>query len=151
MAIRKARSRDIKEIHSLVNSLARSRQMLPRSLHNLYENIRDIIVYEKDGQIIGTCSLHVLWEDLAEIRSLAVKKDERRAGIGKAMVERCMKEAKELGIQRVFALTYNPGFFKKLGFREINKNELPHKIWGDCLDCPHFPECDEYAVIKELE
>jgi amino-acid N-acetyltransferase len=150
LALRKATSRDVKEIHALVNALARSRQMLPRSLNELYENLRDIFIYERDGQIVGTCSLHVLWEDLAEIRSLAVRKDLRGEGIGKALVEKCMKEAKQLGIAKVFALTYNPGFFRKFGFVDVDKSGLPQKIWGDCIKCPHFPDCDEFAVIKEM-
>jgi amino-acid N-acetyltransferase len=151
LKLRKARVSDVKEIHALVNALARSRQMLPRSLNDLYENLRDIFVYEKGGEIGGTCSLHILWDNLAEIRSLAVKKDDRGAGIGTALVKKCMEEAKALGISRVFALTYNPDFFSKFGFREIDKSYLPQKIWGECIKCPHFPDCDEYAVIKELK
>lgn len=150
MKLRKARVSDVKEIHSLVNSLARSRQMLPRSLNELYENLRDVLVCEEGGEIRGTCSLHILWDDLAEIRSLAVKKNKRRGGIGTALVLECLEEAKGLGVRRVFALTYNPGFFKKFGFMEIDKSQLPQKIWGDCVRCPHFPDCDEYAVIKEF-
>lgn len=150
MSLRKAHASDIKKIHALVNEFARSEQMLPRSLNDLYENIRDIYVYGEKGEITGVCALHVLWADLAEIRSLAVKKDSRGQGIGKALVKKCISEARRLGVTRVFALTYNPPFFIKMGFREIDKSNLPQKIWGDCLRCPKFPECDEYAVIREL-
>lgn len=150
MKIRKAKITDIKQIHRLVNEFAKKEEMLPRALNDLYEGIRDFFVYEDQGIIKGVCALHILWEDLAEIRSLAVKEEYRRVGIGKSLIKRCLKDAKELGIKRVFALTYQPGFFKKIGFTEIDKAKLPHKIWGDCLKCPKFPECDELAVIIYL-
>lgn len=150
MKLRKARVSDVKEIHSLVNSLARSKQMLPRSLNELYENLRDIYVYEEEGEIQGTCSLHILWDDLGEVRSLAVKKNFRKSGIGTALIKKCIQEARELGVAKLFALTYNPSFFKKFGFSEIDKSNLPQKIWGDCIRCPQFPECDESAVLKVL-
>ncbi|MEW6738697.1 MAG: N-acetyltransferase [Nitrospirota bacterium] len=150
MKIRKAKITDIKHIHKFVNEFAKKEEMLPRALNDLYEGIRDFFVYEDQGIIKGVCALHILWEDLAEIRSLAVKEEYRRAGIGKNLVKRCLKDAKELGIKRVFALTYQPEFFKNIGFSEIDKAKLPHKIWGDCLKCPKFPECDERAVIIYL-
>lgn len=150
MKIRKAKITDIKQIHRFVNEFAKKEEMLPRSLNDLYEGIRDFFVYEDQGIIKGVCALHILWEDLAEIRSLAVKEEYRRVGIGKSLIKRCLKDAKELGIKRVFALTYQPVFFKKIGFTEIDKAKLPHKIWGDCLKCPKFPECDELAVIIYL-
>jgi amino-acid N-acetyltransferase len=124
--------------------------MLPRSLNEIYENIRDFFVCDNKGEIIGTSALHILWENLAEIRSLAVSKECQDKGIGKRLLERCLKEAKALGVKRVFALTYNPVFFRKFGFKEIDKNTLPQKIWGDCLKCPKFPKCEEVAVIKVL-
>jgi len=124
--------------------------MLPRPLSELYEGMRDFIVCEDNGKILGACALHIIWEDLAEVRSLAVDRGYQKMGIGKALVRRCLKEAKELGLKRVFALTYNPKFFKKLGFVDIDKSSLPQKIWGDCLRCHKFPECDENAVIKHL-
>jgi amino-acid N-acetyltransferase len=148
--IRKAKIADIKQIHKFVNEFAKKEEMLPRALNDLYEGIRDFFIYEEKGIIKGVCALHTLWEDLAEIRSLAVKEEYRRVGIGKTLIKRCLKDAMELGIKRVFALTYQPEFFKKLGFTEIDKAKLPHKIWGDCLKCPKFPECDEHAVIIEL-
>lgn len=147
MRIRKARIADTKEIQKLVNEFARREEMIPRSINELYENIRDFVVSEEKGKIYGVCALHILWEDLAEIRSLAVKKESQRMGIGKKMVKRCIDEAKALGIKRVFALTYQPLFFRKLGFADIDKANLPQKIWGDCIRCPKFPECDEFALI----
>lgn len=149
MKIRKAKISDVPQVHKLINEFAKKEEMLPRALNDLYENIRDLFVYDDNG-IKGVCALHVLWEDLAEVRSLAVKEDFQGRGIGKALVKRCLKEAVALGTKRAFALTYNIDFFIKIGFKEIDKAKLPHKIWGDCLRCPKFPECDEHAVIKYL-
>jgi amino-acid N-acetyltransferase len=150
MKIRKAKASDIRQVHKFINEFAKKEEMLPRSLNELYEDIRDFFVSEKDGVITGVCALHILWEDLAEIRSLAVKEEYRMLGVGRSLVKMCLKEARGLGVERVFALTYNKEFFKKLGFKEIDKTKLPQKIWGDCLKCPKFPECDENAVIIEV-
>ena len=150
MKIHKAHISDIKEIQKLVNEFARKEQMIPRSLNELYENLRDFVVAEEKKKIIGVCALHILWDDLAEVRSLAVKKEFHKMGIGKKMVEYCLKESKELGIKRVFVLTYQADFFKNLGFKDTDKAELPQKIWGDCIRCPKFPECDENALIRNL-
>ena len=150
MKIRKAKITDLKRVHKLINDFAKKEEMIPRSLNELYENVRDLIVYEYNGNICGVCALHIMWEDLAEIRSLAVDNEYQKMGIGRNLVKQCLKEAKTLGLKRVFALTYHPMFFKKLGFVDIDKSSLPQKIWGDCLRCPRFPECDEHAVIIEL-
>ncbi|MBI4690085.1 MAG: N-acetyltransferase [Nitrospirae bacterium] len=150
MKIRKAKTTDIKQVQKLINEFAKKEKMLPRSLNDLYESIRDILVYEDKGQIKGACALHILWEDLAEIRSLAVREDSQEKGIGNRLLKTCLTEAKRLGIKRVFALTYQPEFFRKMGFSDIDKSRLPQKIWGDCLRCPRFPECDEFAVIVEF-
>jgi amino-acid N-acetyltransferase len=147
---RKAKISDLKQVHKLINDYARKESMLPRSLNELYETLRDFVICEEKGYICGACALHIMWEDLAEIRSLAVEKQYQKLGIGKNLVNQCLKEAKSLGIKRVFALTYHPEFFKKIGFEAIDKANLPQKIWGDCLRCPRFPECDEHAVIKHL-
>ncbi|MDP2157321.1 MAG: N-acetyltransferase [Nitrospirota bacterium] len=150
MKIRKAHISDIKEIQKLVNEFARKEQMIPRSLNELYENLRDFVVAEEEKKIVGVCALHILWDDLAEVRSLAVKKEFHEMGIGRKMVKCCLKEATELGIKRVFVLTYQPDFFRKLEFKDTDKAELPQKIWGDCIRCPKFPECDENALIRNL-
>lgn len=149
--IRKAKISDAKHIHKFVNEFAKKEEMLPRALNDIYECIRDFFIYEEKGTIKGVCALHVLWEDLAEIRSLAVKEEHQGLGIGRSLVKRSLKEARELGVKRVFALTYQPDFFKKLGFHEVDKSKLPHKIWGDCIRCPKFPECDEHAVITQIQ
>jgi amino-acid N-acetyltransferase len=137
-------------VHKLVNEFSKKGEMIPRSLNDLYEKMRDILVCEDGGEIKGVCALHILWEDLAEIRSLAVRNEAQRTGIGRRLVTACIKEAEKLGIKKVFALTYHPEFFRKIGFLDIDKSQLPQKIWADCLRCPKFPECDESAVILDL-
>lgn len=151
MRIRKPLISDVKAMQKIINEFARREEMLPRSLNELYENIRDFYICEHKGEIVGLCALHILWEDLAEIRSLAVKRDFQKKGIGRRLLKKCLDEAKALGIKRVFALTYHPDFFIKSGFRLVQKTELPQKIWGDCLRCPKFPECDEDSVIIDLD
>ncbi len=148
--IRKATLTDVKAIQALVNSHADSGQMLPRTLNELYEHLRDFHVCEERGALIGVCALHVSWEGLAEIRSLAVRNDHRKTGIGSELVRHCLKEAVQLEVARVFVLTYQDGFFKKLGFAAVDKKELPHKIWTDCLNCVKFPNCDEIALAVTL-
>lgn len=150
MKIRKANITDIKDIQKLVNEFARREEMIPRSINELYENVRDFHVAEDGHTIIGVCALHFLWEDLAEIRSLAVMKEYQRLGIGKKMVKRCLSDAKALRAKRVFVLTYRPSFFRELSFTDVDKSSLPQKIWGDCIRCPKFPECDEHALILNL-
>ena len=150
MKIRKAKIADLKQVQKLINDFAKREEMIPRSLNELYENLRDFVICEDNGKICGVCALHIMWEDLAEIRSLAVDKKYQKIGIGKNLVKQCLKEAKVLGIKRVFALTYHPGIFKKIGFVDTDKSSLPQKIWGDCLRCHKFPECNEHAVIIYL-
>lgn len=148
--IRKAKVADVKAIHKLINSYASDGTMLSRSLNILYETIRDFYICEKHSKLIGCVAIHIDWEDLAEIRSLAIDKEYIRTGIGTKLVKTCLKEAKELEIKKIFALTYKPQFFKKLGFKEVEKSTLPHKIWTDCINCPKFPECNETALIYEM-
>jgi amino-acid N-acetyltransferase len=124
--------------------------MLPRSPLSVYESIRDYTVAEHNGAVVGCGGLHVVWGELAEIRSLAVAPDWKSAGIGRAITERLIVDAAELGIARLFAFTYVPGFFQKLAFRTAEHTELPHKVFGDCLNCPKFNACDEIAVIRDL-
>lgn len=147
---RKAKISDLKQVQKLINDFAKREQMIPRSLNELYETVRDFFVCEADGKICGVCALHIMWEDLAEIRSLAVDSKYQKKGLGRNLVRQCLKEARTLGMNKVFALTYRPEFFKKLGFAGVDKASLPQKIWGDCLRCHKFPECDEHAVIINL-
>lgn len=148
--VRDARIADARPIHQLLLQFARQGEMLPSSLAEIYEFIRDFYVFEVDGEVVGTVRLHVSWADLAEVRSLAVATHQAGQGIGRQLVQSCLDEARQLGVRKVFALTYKPGFFAKLGFREIDKADLPQKIWRDCINCAKFPECDEIAVAVEL-
>lgn len=149
--LRKAQIRDVKEIQKLLTHFASRGDMLSRSLAELYEAIRDFYVWEEDGRLIGTAALHIMWEDLAEIRSVAVAEDAGRKGVGTQLVDACLAEAQELGLRRVFCLTYKPNFFGKFGMRIVDKAELPQKVWSDCMKCVKFPDCDEIAMILDLE
>ena len=148
--VRKARIKDAERIQFLINEYAKQGLMLPKSLHSIYESIRDFWVYEENGEVVGTCALTIFWDNLAEIRSLAVSPKHAGRGVGRALVERALQEAKELGIPKVFVLTYQVEFFKKLGFKEISKETLPQKIWKDCINCVKFPNCDETAMAIEI-
>ena len=148
--IRKARIEDIAQIHVLINQFAKHELMLPRSLSELYEALRDFWVCEQRNRIVGCCALHITWEDLAEIRSLAIKSQWQKKGIGSQLINVAIKEARQLGCKSIFALTYIPDYFKQFGFRRINKEKLPHKIWAECITCPKFPDCKEIAIIKRL-
>lgn len=146
MVIRKAISPDVEKMFEIVHYYADKGLMLPRSRSKLYENIRDFVVIEIDGEIIGIGALHVLWKDLAELRTLAVKAGMVKQGIGRQIVEYILKEAKELKLQKVFTLTYQQGFFEKLDFAVIDKETMPHKVWTDCINCPKFPNCNEICM-----
>jgi amino-acid N-acetyltransferase len=148
--LRKAYPEDMKHVHKIINAAASKGEMLPRSLAELYENLRDFVVYVRNGKIIGTGALHICWEDLAEIRSVCVVRRWRRSGIGSEIVNYLVREALELRIKRIFLLTYQEEFFKSLGFRTVDKKELPQKIWTECVRCPKFPNCDEKAMLMEL-
>ena len=150
--IRKAKIGDVHQIKKMLASHAERGDLLPRSLSELFDNLRDIFVCVDDDQaeIIGTCSMHICWEDLAEIRSLVVRQPYRRQGIGKKLVDACISEASSMDLHRIFVLTYKVEFFQKLGFREVDKATLPHKIWADCIKCVKFPDCDEIAMIIEI-
>lgn len=149
--VRPATLADVPAIVELVNGYAARGEMLPRSLNQVYQSVRDFVVAEYDGKVVGCGALHVLWGDLGEVRSLAVAEDMRRLGIGKLIVRLLLDNARELGLPRVFALTYKPRFFVDLGFRQVERESLPRKIWLDCIDCVKFPHCDEVAVVCDLE
>ena len=148
--IRKATVNDVKEIQKLITYHAKRDRMLMRSLNELYDNIRDFFIYIDGKKILGCCALHVGWEDLAEIKSLAVAKGKMKKGIGGQLIEYCLQDAKALKVRRVFALTYVPGFFKRFGFKVIAKGKLPHKIWSECIKCPYFPNCKEVALMRKI-
>lgn len=151
--IRKARLNEVKRIHYLIGEQARDGHILPRPISELYGAVRDfwVLVEEEPSggeTIVGCGALHFVWEDLAEIRSLAVSVSEQNRGLGTLIIEALLAEAREMQTREVFVLTYRPGLFGRLGFREIDKSRLPHKIWADCIRCTKFPECDEIAMAR---
>jgi amino-acid N-acetyltransferase len=150
VTIERARLADVEEMKAVLDLFAESGELLGRSRLDFYENIRDFIVARSGGRVVGLAALHILWFDLGEIRSLAVRRELHGTGIGRLLVDQCLADARALGLSKVFALTYRPGFFGKMGFREVEKSELPHKVWKICLDCVKFPDCDEIAVMREV-
>jgi amino-acid N-acetyltransferase len=148
--IARARLEDVEAMKALLDDFAGSGDLLARSRLALYETIRDFVVARQGDEVIGLSALHVCWRDLGEVRSLAVRRDRHGGGIGRMLVERCLEDARDLGLGRVFALTYRPDFFGTLGFHRVDKAELPHKVWQDCVHCAKFPDCDEIAVIREV-
>lgn len=150
MIFRKATFSDVESILKLINGYAEQGLMLARSRNTLYEGLREFVLAEEDGEVVGVAALHLVWDELAEIRALAVHPRKIKSGIGRAIVERLTEEAKELGVKTLFALTYQPGFFRKLDFKEVEKDSVPQKMWKECINCPKFPNCDEIAMVKEL-
>ena len=149
--IRKARMSEVGQIHRILSHFAGDGLLLPRSLSEIYDHLRDFFIMEdslKNGEITGVCALGICWEDLAEIRSLAVMEECQGQDFGSLLVNRCLDEAESMGVKKVFTLTYVTGFFSKIGFKQIEKSALPHKIWADCFKCPKFPDCDEIAMMK---
>jgi amino-acid N-acetyltransferase len=151
LKVGKARISDIPQVHQLINYFAGKDEMLPRSLSELYENIRDCFVIRQGERVIGCISLHIFWSDLAEIRSLAVTADMQEQGVGVRLLQACLEEAEALGIPTIFCLTYRPAFFEQFGFSQVDKMELPKKVWTECYRCPKFPNCDEVALIYRPE
>ncbi len=150
MKIEKARISDVPQMQQLINYFADKDEMLARSLSEIYENIRDYFVVRQGERVIACTALHVSWSDLAEIKSLAVAEDSQKQGIGDQLVEACLSEARELGVAIIFCLTYKPAFFERFGFLQVDKMELPRKVWTECYRCPKFPNCDEVALIYNL-
>ena len=146
-ALRKARTADVLAMQRLINAFADQGAMLHRSLSELYENIRDFFVVVEGDQVVGCAGLHVSWKDLAELKSLAVLEDAQGRGYGRLLIQACLNEAEEIGISRVFALTYVEGLFTRMGFQVVEKSLLPRKVWTECVYCPKFPACGEIAVI----
>jgi len=138
-------------MHKLINYFADKGEMLPRPLSELYEQIRDYFIVRDGERVIACAALHVNWSDLAEIKSVAVAEDIQRKGLGNLLIKACLEDAMTLGIPTVFCLTYKPAFFEKLGFTQLDKMELPQKVWNECFRCPKFPNCDEIALIYRME
>jgi amino-acid N-acetyltransferase len=151
--LRKARIGDVKTIHRMINISAGREEMLPRSLMDIYGSLRDFFVYydEQRQEIVGICAMSIIWENLAEVRSLYVEERRRGEGFGRNLVTACISEAITLGLYRVFALTYKKDFFQHMGFKTVDRSSLSEKIWSDCFRCSKYPDyCDEVAVIIEL-
>ncbi|MCX6012149.1 MAG: N-acetyltransferase [Chloroflexi bacterium] len=151
MKIEKAKTSDIVKIHKLINYFAEKDLMLPRSLAELYENIRDYFVIRENDSLAGCAALHISWVDLAEIKGLAVIEEHQKKGMASELIKACLNEGKELGVERVFCLTYRPEVFENQGFKKVDKKKLPHKIWGECQRCPKFPDCDEIALVCKIK
>ena len=148
MNVEKAKISDAQRMHKLVNSFADKGEMIARALSEIYENLRDFfVIRDSSTQAIACIALHIIWGDLAEIRSLAVSEDKQDQGLGSVLIRACLNEAEELGIPTVFCMTYKPIFFERHGFRRVDKMELPRKVWSECYRCPKFPDCDEVALI----
>jgi amino-acid N-acetyltransferase len=149
--IRPARVGDVPAIQELIRTFADRKLMIRRSLGELYESIREFfVVTDDDGQIIGCAALHVFWEDLAELKCLAVAERAQGQGVGRMLAEACWEAARALEIKTVFTLTYVAEFFEKCGYHRIEKADLPHKIWNECVRCPLFPNCNEIALIRSV-
>jgi len=151
VVVEKAGMADALQIHDLINEFARRGDMLPRTVAEVYENLRDFFVVRDGHRVLACVALHILWEDLAEVRSLSVKEDEQAQGLGALLVQACLEEARDIGLRTVFALTFRPGFFEKLGFRQADVMTLPRKVWNECYRCPKFPNCDEIAMVLDVE
>lgn len=148
--LRRAVAADVAHIQRLVNHYAERGDLLPRALGEIYDNLRDYFVVDSEGEIIACAACHVHWQDLAEVKSLAVAESHRRQGWGLRLLQACLQDASSLGLAKVFALTYVPEFFERQGFARTDKAELPHKVWHECTRCPKFPDCGEVAVTRTL-
>ena len=164
IVIQKAQVRDVQEILDLINGYAAAELMLPRGPQYLYENIRDFVIAsdhrvpvysmletrEVLHLIVGCGSLHVLWDDMAEIRALAIHPDYKHLGLASKLVDFMIKEAKKLGIKRLYTFTLTEDFFTLLGFKRQKRDELPPKMWGECSRCPKYFKCDEVGMVRVL-
>lgn len=149
--MRKARPADAVQIKAVIDEAAQRGGVLPRSLSELYDQVRDFWVVEaEDGGLLGCAALHVVWEDLAEVKSVVVREEARGRGLGTRLVERCIEEARSLGLPRLFVLTAIPAYFARFGFVQVDKATLPHKIWAECIRCSKFPNCNEVAMVLDL-
>ena len=151
IGVRKPRVADVPGIKRLIDQAATQGALLPRTTPELFESVRDFHVCADETGVVGCCALHIDLPDLAEVRSLVVREDLRGRGMGIALVQACLEEARTLGISRVYALTRAEEFFTKQGFHEIDKHDLPNKVFRDCVRCPMFPDCDEVAVVLDLD
>ena len=151
MIYRTATFRDVESIHKIVNAYAEQGLMLARSRNSIYETLRDFVLAEHEGEVVGVGALHLVWDELAEIRAMAISPEYAGKGIGFKIVQHLMEDARKLGVKTLFTLTYQPGFFDKSGFYEVPKEQLSQKVWKDCINCSKFPNCDEIAMVRPLD
>ena len=149
--VERATVHDAREICDLINLWAARGEMLPRTLGETYENIRDFFVVREEGRLVGCAALHITWSDLAELKSLAVDEERQASGYGRSLADACVAEGRSLGLRRIFALTYRPGFFERLGWEQADVMSFPRKVWNECYRCPKFPGCEEIAMVLELD
>ncbi len=150
MQIRCARVSDAKDISALIAGYAEQDRMLFRSMADIYGSLQTFLVADEGDKVVGCCALEVVWQDLAEVKSLAVASTCQSKGIGRALVGAAVDRARQLGVPRLFALTLEPGFFQRLGFAEVSRESLPMKVWSDCARCPKQDECDEVAMVRKV-
>jgi amino-acid N-acetyltransferase len=151
--IRKARLADVGEMFRLINYYAEKQRMLPKTQLQLFENLRDYSIAtdpETPTRVLGCGALHIYWENLAEIRALAVAPELAHKGVGTRLVEQLLNEAREIGIEQVFLFTYEPGFFSRFGFIQVEHRTMPLKVYNECFHCPKFNKCDEVAMVLHL-
>ena len=148
--VARATVRDADGIARLINFWAAQGQMLPRTVGETYEHLRDFFVVREGDRVVGCGALHIVWADMAELKSLAVEEGAHSRGIGAAITRACVEEGRVIGLDTLFALTYRPGFFERLGWRQADVMTLPRKVWNECYRCPKFPGCDEIAMVIEL-
>jgi len=151
MLIRRATVADVPAMGQIINDCAELGLMLPRSLSSLYENVREFIVADEDGRVVGVCGLSVVWANLSEVCALAVEPTFRGQGLGRQLVRACIEEARALGVRTIMTLTYERDFFEKLGFSVVDRQKLPLKVWSECIRCPKNQACDEIAMTLVLE
>ena len=151
ITITKAKLQDAVAIREIISVYAKEDKMLPRSLSSIYDRIKDFYIAKVNNKVVGTCGIHFFWEDIAEIRSLAVDKKFLGSGIGSLLVKACIKDAKEMGVRKIFTLTLVPRYFSKFGFKKVDSRKLPMKIWGECKNCPKFMNCDEIPMLLEIK
>ncbi len=151
VSTRRGRVDDAGDIHRLVAVCSELGFMLPRTLGQIYDTMQEWIVAEERGKIVGCAALHVDCSLLAEIRSVAVDPGRQGRGIGRLLIEAQVVAARDMGVPNVFVLTDKPAMFEKLGFHEVDKADLPRKIWRDCVNCPVFPECHETALLRPTD
>ncbi|AGA69602.1 acetyltransferase, N-acetylglutamate synthase [Desulfitobacterium dichloroeliminans LMG P-21439] len=150
MNLRRAILSDVEEMMALINHFADQGLMLPRSRNSLYECLREFLVVEDEGRVVATGALHIIWDDLSEIRALAVMEEYQGKGLGRSLVKALIDDAQTIGCPKVFTLTYQPVFFERCGFAMIDKEDMPHKVWKECIHCVKFPNCDENAMMLNL-